>query len=47
MLLVHLFSYRVNRGSKGCQTYAVCGAEGGLMTYAVSEVTCDSCKGKE
>lgn len=44
MTIVHLFSYRVNRGSRGCKTYAVCGAEAGQITHHEAQVTCPACK---
>ena len=39
----HYFSYRVNRGKKGCTTYGVCGASSGRFTTKHEEVTCPPC----
>ena len=46
-MLVHLFSYRVNRGAKGCKTYVVCGVKWvhtDTVTSDVALVTCPTCK---
>ena len=40
---VHYFSYRVNRGRRGCSSYGACGKEG-RMAYEIPLVTCPECK---
>ena len=43
-VMIHMFSYRINRGRLGCVTVALCGeSKDGSVTQNRAKVTCTKC----